>query len=167
MLEQRIRHLLMKLHSRDRGARNTAIGELEQLERPLALEMLQSLLLDPDGNVRADAALGLLLIDPGVGVAMVLPLLADPEVFVRWYVCGLFHDFGDQRAAEQLTKVILADPDPGVRHTACYALEEIGDSQALPALRWVQENDKGEDYEGRTVAMEAALAIESILDRKK
>lgn len=163
---QQVRRLFEKLHTSDRAGRDALINELRKLDRPLLLSVLAEMLPDPDDEARCDTAEALLRIDPEAGVPLVLPLLEAPQDFVRWHVCGLLHDFGDERAVEPLTKVILNDPDGDVRHIACYALGKIGASRALPALQWVQQNDRGTDYEGDPVSRMAEEAIESILARQ-
>lgn len=159
---QDVRLLLKKRHTNDWSS---ALQQLQAIDGPLLVDVLIETLGDPDGDIRIGAAEAILRINPESGTPLVLSLLKDPENHVRWYICGLLHDFGDTRAVEPLVKLMQTDPDSDVRYIACYALSEIGDMRALSALRWVQQNDRGTDYEGRRVSEMAGEAIQSILAR--
>lgn len=160
---QEVRLLLEKRHTNEWSS---ALQQLREIERPLLLAMLTEMLSDPDSEIRDGVAEALLRIEPGAGIPRVLSLTKDPQSHVRWYVCGLLHDFGDERAIEPLIELIRTDPDSDVRYIACYALGEIGDMRALAPLQWVQQNDQGMDYEGRRVSEMAWEAIQSILARE-
>jgi HEAT repeat protein len=104
-------------------------------------------------------------IDPNLGTEAVSPLLADPDADVRWYMCGLLYDFGDQRATPQLIEVLRNDPEGHVRLFAADALGKVGDLSAVPALRHAEQFDVGQDHEGRRVSAAAKEAIEGIRQR--
>lgn len=157
--------LLGDLHSSDRHIRQRSIDEAKSMNRDLVIDELMQCLHEPDPNMRSDAAEALLLVDGSRSVGIVLPLLADNVASVRWHVCGLLHDFGDEKITPQLVTVLQSDAEPFVRMAAAYALGGVGAASAIDALRYAHEHDKGTDYEGRRVCDVAADAIEEILSR--
>lgn len=164
--QHRLESYLEKLHAFDVDELYAAMDELRSLPKGQVIEGLTELLVDVDGNIRCDAAEALVRVDSLTGVDLIVPLLGDRSPGVRRHICGLLHDFGDQRAVEPLTKVLLNDEDSSVRFFAAYALEGVGDHRALDALHWVEQHDKGTNREGYPVSRMAAEAIESILARK-
>jgi HEAT repeat protein len=126
---------------------------------------LVDILNTDDPDMRCDAAEALLRIDPSQAVDMVLPLLGDSDMTVRWYTCGLLHDFGDSRAIPSVVKLLRTDPEGRVRHVAAFALGAIGNSTALPALKEAVDSDDGADHEGRPVREMAEEAMEEIMKR--
>lgn len=112
---------------------------------------------------RCQAALAIFYIAPLDGLDLLVELLDDTEIVVRWYVCGLLHDIGDQRAIEPLIHLMKTDPDPQVRNTAAYALGGIGDARAIPALIETMESDHEFDELGHSAGSCAATALDDIL----
>jgi HEAT repeat protein len=139
---------------------------LQSLDRQWVIGVLTTLLADPDPEMRCDAAEALVRIDPKCALDVILPLLNDPVSSVRWHICGLLHDFGDERASAHLVKVLLEDPEGDVRLLAAAALGNVGNHTVIPALRQAQQFDDGIDYEGRRVRDMAAEAIDSILGKE-
>jgi HEAT repeat protein len=159
---QHVTQLLGALHAFHTTDRDRAIEALCTLGIDPAFAALSALLATADTNLRGDAAEAAVRIDSQRGIGLILPLLHDPDPTIRWNICGLLHDFGDERAIEPLMHTLRHDPDSQVRLTAAYALEALGDVRALPALRWAQAHDHGIDYEGRTVSESATDAIAAI-----
>jgi HEAT repeat protein len=157
---------LAEFHSFEPGARERAMLALEGLDRAAVIRELGSLLHGRDAELRCDAAEALLRIDSNRTIDLVLPLLTDSMSTVRWNMCGLLHDFGDQRSIPFLVQVLLNDPEADVRLMAAHALGEIGDRSTLSALRQVAASDDGTDYQGRRVRDAATDAIESVLTRE-
>jgi HEAT repeat protein len=75
----------------------------------------------PDPGVRCQTCTAILVNGAQKGIDLVLPALNDPDSLVRWQVCGLMHDFGDDRAVKPLIARMREDPNPQVRGTAAYA----------------------------------------------
>jgi HEAT repeat protein len=107
---------------RGREEFDRAVGELRAAGLKRLLPALTDFLRDPDLETRYLACTAAMLTDEPQGVELVLPLLNDPEPTVRWHVCGLMHDLGDERAIGPLTDRMKNDPDPQVRGDAAYAL---------------------------------------------
>ena len=124
---------------------------------------LQELLRDPDSEMRCYAELAVFHVAPQEGLFLLLPLLDDPEVVVRWHTCGLLHDIGDKRAVQPLIQIMKTDPDPQVRNTAAYALGGVGDPSAIPALIETLDNDHEWDELGYSASSCAATALDDIL----
>jgi HEAT repeat protein len=165
-LEKRLQGVRALLAQRHTGKWDSALSELLDIDKPLLIDALTRLLSDNDSGIRVSVAEAFLRIDPEVGMLLVVSLLKDPRDHVRWYVCGLLHDFGDSRATEYLIELVQTDPDADVRYVACYALSELGDRRSLEVLWRVQQNDLGTDYEGRRISEMAEEAIQRINARE-
>jgi HEAT repeat protein len=159
--------LLAEFHNFDRGARESAISALKEFPRQEVVDLLANVLTSDDSQLRCDGAEALIKVDPAYAVALVIPLLKDPDGDVRWHACGLLHDCGDRRASEPLVRVLMEDPEGDVRLAAAWALGTVGDASALPALAHAVESDNGMDYEGRSVREAAAAATTEILQREQ
>jgi HEAT repeat protein len=96
-----------------------------------------------------------------------LALLNHLDANVRWWTCELLCAVTDGRATSQLCSVLLNDPASHVRLSAALSLGGTCDPTAIPALKRAAETDKGEDWEGRTVAGAARQAIERITSPPK
>jgi HEAT repeat protein len=128
-----------------------------------ALPLLNPMLADPDREVRCTACEAVLLVDAQRAMDLVLHLLDDPDVTVRWHACGCLHDHGDERAVAALVKVLRGDPDAQVRGSAASALGGIGSPGAIPALLAAIDSDDKEDIHGHSAASCAASALDDIL----
>jgi HEAT repeat protein len=115
-----------------------------------------------DLDLCCDAAEAIMRIDRLSGIALILPLLKNPDAGVHWWICGLLSSVNDGSATNSLSEVLLNDPESFVRLAAAFALGGTGDAVALPALAQAAQTDKGEDWEGRTVADAARKAIAKI-----
>ena len=93
---------------------------------------------------------------------LILPLLEDASSMVRWYVCGLLHDRGDERAVGPLVRRLKSDTDPQVRANAAYALGGIGSGAAVPALKEAVARDHEIDALGYTASGAARDALAEI-----
>jgi HEAT repeat protein len=122
------------------------------------------MLADPDPEARCTACEAVLWIDAREALELVLPLLDDPDVVVRWHACGCLHKFGDERAIDPLIRVLKNDPDAQVRGTAAYSLGGIGSPAAIPALLGAMESDYEVDMHGHSASSCAATALDEILD---
>lgn len=140
-----------------------AVRELREAGPDRLFPLLVPRLNSPDPEVRGQAALGALYVDRQLGVELVLPLLHDEDRVVRWWVCGLFHDFPDRRAINALVERIREDEDPQVRGTAAYSLGGIGCPSCISALIEALETDHELDQHGHSASSCAATALDDIL----
>ena len=145
-------------------ARERGIAEMCAAGADRLFPLLVRRLTGPDPEARCAACEAALRIDAQRAIELVLPLLNDPEVAVRWQACGCLHDFGDERAIVPLIRVLQGDPDAAVRGTAAYALGGIGSSEAIPALLAAMESDHEFDELGHSASSCAATALDNILD---
>ena len=139
-----------------------AIEEMRAFGSHRLAPLLISMLADSDPEVRCRAAEAILWIDDEQGIHRVSPLFHDKDTTVRWHVCGLMHDLGDERAVELLIDRMKNDPDPQVRGTAAYALGGIGGPRAIPAVTQALETDHASDELGYTPSFCAREALSEI-----
>ena len=102
-------------------AREGVIAELRRLGWPAMAAALKPLLTLPVAELRCRAAEGAAVAGAAEAWELILPLLEDPEPFVRWHTCGLLHDLGDEWAVDALVRRVTADPDPQVALAAVRA----------------------------------------------
>lgn len=160
-----LRDWLTQLHGLgpDRAGRDSAIVKMRSIGSERLFPILGGFLKDPDSEFRCLVSEAIFRIDPLAGVALLLPLLDDPEWVVRVEICGLLHDIGDKRTVQPLIQIMKTDPDPMVRNTAAYALGGVGDPVAIPALIEVLANDHECDELGHSASGCAATALDNIL----
>ena len=160
-----LRDWLTQLHGpgSDRDGRDNVIAKMRSIGSERLFPILGGFLRDPDREFRCLVSEAIFHIDPQAGVALLLPLLDDPEWVVRVEICGLMHDIGDKRAVQPLIQILKTDPDPMVRNTAAYALGGIGDPIAIPALIETLDNDHERDELGYSASGSAATALDNIL----
>jgi HEAT repeat protein len=151
----------------NKGARDKILNEIRSLDREKMIGVLNDFLFDSDLYLQSYAINVVRVLDKQRSIDLLLPLLDTANAGVRWYICDLLSDDGDERAVEPLIKVLRDDPDGGVRLMAAAALRHIGDARAIPALRYSIEHDSGADDEGREVKRVAKEALESILRQSK
>ena len=115
-----------------------------------------------DINVRCQSSRALLNLDKNKGIELLLPFFNDSDFIFRWDICGLMHEFGDERVIESLIDRMKNDPDPQIRGTAAYALGGIGSQKAIPALLETLANDFEFDQLGYSPSFCAESAIDEI-----
>jgi HEAT repeat protein len=145
------------------GASDVAVSEMRALGTDTVFPSLVEKLSDPDPEVRCAAIRALVLLDSHRAVEVVVGMLADPDITVRWYASGCLHDIGDERAVPALSESLRRDPDPQVRGTAAYALGGIGSPAAIPALLAALGSDNECDVHGHSPGSCAATALDDIL----
>jgi HEAT repeat protein len=138
-------------------------AKLSEFEPDVLFAIFQEILSN-DKTMRKVTARAMMQVDNQRAIPLLLPLLNDSDIEMRFHLCGLLSVYGSNREVEALVP-ILHDPEPDVRHIAAFALGKIGDENALPALEWVVANDKGTDYEGRPIHVMASEAIQAIKER--
>lgn len=155
-------NLLGRLHTIEH---NTAFMKLKSLNRDSVIEVLSSILKNPDSEKRALAVEALMNIDTRQTLDLVLSLLDDPDSEVRWTICYWLCDDGDFRAIEPLIKILKEDNNVNVRTQAAIALGASGDSRARDVLIWAKEHDFGIDFHGHTVSHAATIALQNLDER--
>ena len=125
--------------------------------------LLVHVMRGPDSELRCAACEAAVYIDARRASELLLPLLDDPDITVRWQASGCLHDVGDERAVAPLIRVLQSDPDPQVRNTAAYALGGIGSPAAIPALLAALESDNEQDELGFSARGCAMTALDDIL----
>lgn len=147
----------------DEEDRNCAIQEIQESQHEILFPLLTRLLNHRNLDVRCHAAASILRLDKTHGFEAVLPFIHDRSTTLRWHICGLLHEFGDNRAVPALIERLKMDPDPQIRNTAAYALGGIGSFQALHALVEAEENDHESDMHGHSASSVSTSAISDIL----
>jgi hypothetical protein len=117
-----------------------AIGKLSKCDKSLVYETLTRTLKSDDLEMRCRAATALCLLDRE-NCILLIPLLQDLEDGVRWHICGLLHDFGNDKTIIPLTHIAKTDKAVGVRVQATSALGRIGGKNIMPTLEWIRDND--------------------------
>ncbi|WP_309719780.1 HEAT repeat domain-containing protein [Armatimonas sp.] len=158
-----VRDWLAQLQAPGAETRNRIIAKMQSLGALRLFPILGRFLGDPDGEFRCLVAETAFRIDPAASVALLLPLLDDPEWEVRVEICGLLHDIADERTIPPLISRLEADPHPMVRNTAAYALGGIGSPVAIPALLKALDEDHEYDELGHSASGCAATALDNIL----
>jgi HEAT repeat protein len=145
-----------------------ALTRFRTFEPTETVDRLSEFLADSDINVVGDAANMIMMIDPMRGTALILPLMRHSKDTVRWCACRLFAGYGrsydrtNEDVRRAIENVLLTDSADDVRLMAAEALGSISHPAAVTALQHAADNDKGADWEGRTVADAARKAIERI-----
>src|SRR5262245_31851703 len=106
VIREMVARLFILLHSVDSRERDEALVKLQACEQSYLRQCLIGFLNDRDPDTRCDAAEAMLRLNSNDNLELVIPLLADPDQYVRSHVCGLLHDFGDKRAITELVKVL-------------------------------------------------------------
>ena len=145
----------------DRGKK--ALETLERLGMTRVYQVSEGLLTSDDSDLRCCGAEMLMRIDRFRALPLLLQLLQDKESGVRWFICGIVHDFGDIRALPDITQLLRSDPAEEVRLLAAHTLRRIGDLDEIATLLWTTQHDTGTDWEGRSIAFGALEAILDIL----
>ena len=146
-------------------AQKDAVAELQKIGAnrlfPLLIPMLDSQTL----LIRAQATRAILSVDEQKGVELLLPYLNDPDPEFRYDLCGLMHDFGDNRVTISLIGLMKNDTDPQIRGQAAFALGAIGDLRAIPALTETMNNDHEVDILGFSPSSCAEDALKEIEEK--
>ena len=147
----------------DSEGRERVAEEMRRVGGDVLFVLLAAKLTDADPEVRCQAVTTLLRVDASRTLALVLPMLSDPDWIVRWHTSGCLHNFGDERAIEPLIDLLGDDPEPSVRVNAAYALGGIASPAAIPALLAALDSDHEENPLGHTPSSCAATALDEIL----
>jgi HEAT repeat protein len=155
--------------SKGQEARDHALDEMRVIGADKLFPPLTSLINDPNVEIdtRCQATRAVLGLDAKHGIELLLPLFNDPDTTFRWDICGLMHEFGDDRVIEPLIDRMKNDPDPQIRGTAAYALGGIGNPAAIPALLNTFNNDHEFDQLGYSASFCAEQAIDEIHRKSK
>jgi len=101
-------------------------------------------------------------LQPPGGLRFLKEVLVSQDADWRCAACRTLADFPGDASSELLAHVLLTDSDPDVRWLAADSLRIVGAANAIPALQHAILYDKGEDYEGCSVANTAQEALNSL-----
>jgi len=142
------------------------IQQIRSLDQDLTRKILRELLTNSDKKLRMYAGEVLLRIAPALELMSILELLKDLDADIRYNTTRLLANYPDERACEELIRVLLNDPDPDVRSNAVIALRNIGNDKAVKVIEWASANDFGTDFQGETISTVAKRAIVDIKQRR-
>lgn len=125
--------------------------------------ILAPYLAHPDGEVRCHAVEVRLELGGADALARVVPLLDDPESWVRHLVAESMAGYGDGSVVDALLGKLRTDADPGVRGAAAYALGHLRDPRAVPGLLDALDHDKEFDPLGHSPSSISATALDNLL----
>jgi len=120
-------------------------------------------MLTADEESRCQACEAILQISAERGLELVLPLLRDPDLRVRWFVCECVAGFGGSRAVPALVTVLKSDEDAQVRGTAARGLGWQGGPEVIPPLLETMASDHKIDMHGHSPSHCASMALDDIL----
>jgi hypothetical protein len=143
--------------------RDRAIADMRAAGVDNLLPLLVPMLTDLNVEARCTGCEAVLALDARRGLELVLPLLQDPDVAVRWYTCECLREFGDDRAVAPLLATLQTDEDAQVRGTAAGALGRLGGPAVIPALLAAMATDHELDIHGHSASHCAAMALDDIL----
>lgn len=144
------------------------IEALRQYDIETLTEAIAAIFTSGNAQIRLYALDALPYIVPqDVIIELLLPCLHDERAFIRWKSCKMLQRYPDPRAAIPLMELLRTEKNPDTRVLAADVLGKIGDAQAISVLSNSVKNDKGKDFEGRTVATTARGAITEIKARTK
>ena len=125
--------------------------------------ILAPYLAHPDGEVRCHAVEVRLELGGADALARVVPLLDDPESWVRHLVAESMAGYGDGSVVDALLGKLRTDADPEVRGAAAYALGHLRDPRAVPGLLDALDHDKEFDPLGHSPSSISATALDNLL----
>jgi len=128
-----------------------------------ALFPLLTPMVTADPESRCAACEGILRVDAQRGLELVLPLLRDPDLAVRWFACDCVAQLGGAIAVPSLLTVLQSDVDAQVRGTAARGLGWQGGPEVIPALLAVMASDHEIDMHGHSPSHCAAMALDDVL----
>jgi HEAT repeat protein len=133
-LQREIKVQTDRLSSGDTEERRDAVTRLGALGRPEASRAAAVALNDSAAIVRATAARAVLSLGGSEAARLILPLLADPDEFVRREAAYALELARSPDAVPALITLVESDKKPSVRAAAAVALGQIGDRRAVAAL---------------------------------
>ncbi len=123
-----------RLASANTEERRDAVTRLGAMRRPDAARAAVLALQDSAIIVRATAAHAILSLPPAEATALLVPLLADRQEFVRRAVAYALGETRNRAAVDALVAALARDKEAGVRGAAAVALGRLGDERAVAAL---------------------------------
>jgi HEAT repeat protein len=139
-----------------------AVAEMRGVGADVLFPLLTPMLTG-DEESRCQACEAILRIDAERGLALVLPLLRDADLGVRWFACECIAGLGGARAVPSLRAVLQTDEDAQVRGTAARGLGWQGGPEVIPMLLQVMATDHEIDEHGHSPSHCAAMALDDIL----
>ena len=168
-----------------------AIEQLEGIDNPIVLEVVNQALDEPNEDIREAALDAIMDISDPVVLPMVMKALDDESPDIREYALDALMDINDESINEALMKALddenaevrdnaidtmlyieepaiipslgkaMSDPDPDIREKAIITIEDIPDPRAVDILI-----DKGLLNENEEIREDALDSIEFITDQE-
>ncbi|HVG34472.1 MAG TPA: HEAT repeat domain-containing protein [Pyrinomonadaceae bacterium] len=149
-LQQEIERERRRLSSSDKEERRDAVMRLGWMKRPESSRAAAVALGDSSPIVRATATRAVLSLPPDEAAALLLPLLADKDEFVRQEAAYALGPTRSRNAIQPLVALLLNDKQSGVRGAAAVSLGQIGDeSAAAPLAKSLDRRIKGTGFLSR------------------
>jgi hypothetical protein len=142
--------------------RKQAVAEMQTVGADVLFPLLTPM-LTRDEESRCNACEAILRVDAERGLELVLPLLRDPDLGVRWFACECVAGLGGARAVPALHTVLQSDADAQVRGTAARGLGWQGGPEVIPVLLEVMASDHEIDIHGHSPSHCASMALDDIL----
>lgn len=133
-LQREIEKQRRRLASTDTEERRDAVMHLGQMRRSDSSRVAAPALTDSSAIVRATATRAVLSLPSDEAAALLLPLLADIDEFVRREAAYALGETGSRRAVQPLVNLLANDKQESVRSSAAVALGQIGDESAVLPL---------------------------------
>ncbi len=124
------------IHRSDFGveARLAVVRAVGYMGHPSGNDVLVTGMADPDASVRGAAVLAWRDMLGQPTAAPVVPLLGDPDAFVRAQAAAVVGAMGEQSGRAVLETLVTRDPDPGVRRNAAWSLGQLGNAASRAVL---------------------------------
>ncbi len=158
--QERLDAWLLRLGSFD--DRTQAVAEMRGAGVDALLPHLISMLTG-DADARCAACEAILRVDAQRGLELVLPLLHDSDLGVRWFACERVAGPGGAKAVPALLMLLRFDEDAQVRGTAARGLGWQGGPEVIPALLDSMASDHEFDMHGQSASHCAAMALDDML----
>ncbi len=162
-----IMSLLEDLSSGGGDGRLATLAKLKKVNRTSFLKVTRNFLGDSDAEKRRVAVEALMETDPKNNIELVLPLLNDPEPFVRSAVIYRIKQSKvtvGKEVIDLFAKALREDPSPDVRTEAADMLGYCGTPKAKAALSWAAEHDFESDEQNYVVSDVAKNALERLAE---
>jgi HEAT repeat protein len=133
-LQREIEKERKRLVSSDTEERRDAVMHLGYMKRPDSSRAVAPALHDLAAIVRATATRAVLSLPPDEAAALLIPLLQDPDEFVRREAAYALGETRSRAAVQSLVNSLATDKQDSVRASAAVALGQIGDEAAVVPL---------------------------------
>jgi HEAT repeat protein len=154
----------------DRLSINLSEIDIDILNHKLPADEVVSILIEvfnneSDDTIKSRAFDAILSIIEFDRIGFLIDLFSVSPFGWQAACCRELSRFHDNRAITKLCDILLKEPNADLRYLAAEGLARIGDAAAIEPLRYAQNNDIGQDYEGFRVSDMASQALQQVLSR--